>query len=105
MQDGMEEHRQAVALFRYEVLAPVLNEPPDRAAAVIRAQAGKAWEIPGSRRIRVAEGTIYGWLRLYRERGFEGLLPKKPQRPREAAADAAGCGRSGCCRSRRTLPS
>ena len=77
MPDDREEHRQAVALFRFEVLAPVLNEPSDRAAALIRVQAAKVWEIPGSRRMRVAEGTIYDWLRLYRERGFEGLLPKR----------------------------
>ena len=94
MSDDREEHRQAVALFRFEVLAPVLNEPPDRAAAVIRVQAAKVWEIPGSRRMRVAEGTIYDWLRLYRERGFEGLLPKrrsdraKPRRMPPEAVEA-----------------
>ena len=101
MGDAMEEHRKAVALFRYEVLVPVLSEPPERAAAMIRRQAGKVWDIPGSRRVRVAEGTIYGWLRLYRQRGFDGLHPKsrcdraKPRRMRSRR----------CLRSRRMLPS
>ena len=91
MSDAMEEHRKAVALFRYEVLVPVLSEPPERAAAMIRRQAGKVWDIPGSRRVRVAEGTIYGWLRIYRQRGFDGLHPKSRcdrAKPRRMPPDA-----------------
>ena len=76
MDDAREEHRKAVALFRYRVLAPVLGEPPERVRPVILSQAAKFWNIPGSNRIRIAEGTIYDWLRLYRQRGFEGLKPK-----------------------------
>ncbi len=75
MHGGMEEHRQAVALVRNGALAPVLNGPWDCAAALIRAQAGKVWEIPGNSRIRVVEGRVYGWLRLFGEQGFDGLLP------------------------------
>ena len=94
MDGSMEEHRKAVALFRFEVLAPVLNEPPERTASLIRVQAAKVWDIPGSNRMRVAEGTIYDWLRLYRARGFDGLLPKsrrdraKPRRMPPDAVDA-----------------
>ena len=94
MGDVMEEHRKAVALFRFEVLAPVLNEPSKRTASRIRVQAAKVWDIPGSSRMRVAEGTIYDWLRLYRSRGFDGLLPKsrrdgaKPRRMPPDAVDA-----------------
>ena len=94
MGDVMEEHRKAVALFRFEVLAPVLNEPSERTASRIRVQAAKVWDIPGSSRMRVAEGTIYDWLRLYRSRGFDGLLPKsrrdgaKPRRMPPDAVDA-----------------
>ncbi len=47
MGDVMEEHRKAVALFRFEVLAPVLNEPSERTASRIRVQAAKVWDIPG----------------------------------------------------------
>ena len=94
MGDVMEEHRKAVALFRFEVLAPVLNEPSERTASRIRVQAAKVWDIPGSSRMRVAEGTIYDWLRLYRSRGFDGLLPKsrrdraKPRRMPPDVVDA-----------------
>ena len=94
MSDALEEHRRAVALFRFEVLAPVLNEPSDRTASLIRVQAAKVWDIPGSSRMRVAEGTIYDWLRLYRARGFDGLLPKsrrdraKPRRMPPDVVDA-----------------
>ena len=76
-EERREKHREAVALFRYRVLVPVLNEAPERTAAVIREQAEQVWDIPGSNRLRVAEGTIYDWLRHYRLRGFEGLKPKR----------------------------
>ena len=97
MDDSMEEHRKAVALFRFEVLAPVLNEPPERTASLIRVQAAKVWDIPGSNRMRVAEGTIYDWLRLYRARGFDGLLPKSRRdraKPRRMPPDAVDAVRS-----------
>ena len=74
MHGGMEWHRRAVALFRYGLLAQVSNGPSDRAAALIRAQAGRVWEIPGSGRILVAEETIYGCLRLHGKRGSDRLL-------------------------------
>ena len=72
-----DERRQAVALFRHGVIAVVLCEPPERAGELIRLQSGKLWAIPGSSRIRVGETTIRDWIRLYGERGFDGLLPKR----------------------------
>ena len=56
MGDAREEHREAVALFRYRVPAPVLNESPERTAAVIREQAGKVWDIPGSQQCGLRRG-------------------------------------------------
>ena len=55
MGDAMEEHRKAVALFRFEVLAPVLSEPSEWTASLIRVQVAEVWDIPGSSRMR-------GWL-------------------------------------------
>ena len=72
----------------------MLNEPSERTASLIRVQAAKVWDIPGSSRMRVADGTIYDWLRLYRARGFDGLLPKsrsdraKPRRMPPDVVDA-----------------
>ena len=49
------------------------------------------WDNPGSCRVRVAEGTIYGWLRLFRQRSFDGLHPKSRcdrAKPRQKPPDA-----------------
>ena len=64
-----------VALFRHGVIAELLRLPPERAAA-LRAQAQATYEIPGSRRTRVAAQTIRDWLRLYARGGFDALHPK-----------------------------
>jgi transposase InsO family protein len=46
-------------------------------AAELAAKAAKEYEIPGSRRSRVAPETIRDWLKAYRNRGgFEALMPK-----------------------------
>ena len=95
----------AVALFRFEVLAPVFNEAPDRVASRIEVQAAKVWDIPGSKRTRVAKGTIYDWLRLYRQWGFDGLLPKmrcdraKPRRMPPDVVDAVLSIKHPCLKS------
>ena len=67
-----------VALFRYGVIAELLRLPPgspERAEA-LRAQAQQTYEIPGSRRTRVAAQTIRDWLRLYARGGFDALHPQ-----------------------------
>lgn len=67
-----------LALFRYAVMAPIVElaeRRPGDATALVREIAGRPHFMPGRGQIRVAERTIYEWLRVYREHGLEGLRP------------------------------
>lgn len=75
---SVDEHRKAVALFRYGIIADLAQlEPHARGLyARLREKAERDYVIPGSLRRRVAEETIRGWLRDYRRGGFDALLPR-----------------------------
>ena len=94
MNHSDDELRQAVALFRYGVIADLVHLPLGTRgmAAKLRDKAGQTYAIPGTTRTQIAANTIRGWIRLYRDRGFEGLYPRpradrgKPRRlPPEVA--------------------
>ncbi len=72
------DHRHAVALFRYGLIADVIAlEPHHRGLyALLAKKAEQDVVIPGSQRRRVAVETLRGWLRDYRGGGFDALLPK-----------------------------
>ena len=78
MKDHDDEVREAIALFRYGVIADLVHRP--RGAQGIGARlkkiAGRTYVIPGSDRIRIAVNTLPGWVKLYRDGGFEALYPK-----------------------------
>lgn len=78
MTDTPSDHRQAVALFRYGLIADLLHLPPGGAGLQQRLEekAARDYTIPGSPRQRVAAETIRDWLKRYRKGGFEALLPK-----------------------------
>jgi putative transposase len=69
---------QAVALFRYGLIAELLHLPsPSRGLyALLRDKASRSYSIPGSARTRVAVETLRHWLKDYRRGGFEALRPK-----------------------------
>ena len=79
MNDDNRDLRRAVALFRFGVIADVMTLAPRsrEMASELQARANRAWAIPGTRRTRVAEQTIRDWVRLYREGGFDALMPKR----------------------------
>ena len=66
------------ALFRHGLIAHLIHHPPDsgRLEAELRAVAAKTYVIPHSRRTRVSVASLRRYHRLYREHGFEALLPK-----------------------------
>ena len=68
----------AIALFRYGLIADLLHWPRGKRgmSALIEEKAGREYDIPGSRRCRVAPETIRGWLKAHRRSGFDALLPK-----------------------------
>jgi transposase InsO family protein len=83
MKDADDDHRQAVALFRYGLIADLVPLPAGSAGITerLRAKAREHHTIPGSRRTRVAAETLRDWLKAYRRGGFEALMPK-PRRDR-----------------------
>lgn len=73
-----DERRREIALFRYGVIADLLHLAPHHRGlyAKLEDKARQDYTIPGSLRRKVAAETIRGWLRDYREGGFEALLPR-----------------------------
>ena len=78
MNDRDDELRQAVALFRYALIADLVHLPPGTAGIRqrLREKAERTYTIPGTRRTGVAAETMRDWLSLYRTGGFEALYPK-----------------------------
>jgi transposase InsO family protein len=76
--DDDQALRDKVALFRYGVIADLLHvERGTRGlGAQLAAKAERHYDIPGSRRGRVAPETIRDWLKAYRRGGFAALRPK-----------------------------
>ncbi|UGB28784.1 DDE-type integrase/transposase/recombinase [Metabacillus sp. B2-18] len=71
-----EKEREQVALFRYGLIAPLLNEQVD-VKEYFGELAGKVHSIPYYGERTVAEKTIKEWLLHYRRSGFDALKPKK----------------------------
>lgn len=73
-----EEYRQALALFRYGLIADLIQLPAGSRGlyARLREKARAEYSIPGSTRTRVAPETLRHWLKDYRRGGFDALLPK-----------------------------
>lgn len=78
IKDDDKEQRNTVALFRYGLIADLLRWPKGKRGIgeIIAKTAARDYEIPGSRRCRVAPETIRDWLKDYRRNGFDELLPK-----------------------------
>ena len=92
MKDPDTDDRQAVALFRYGLIADLVRLQPGSKGlyALIAQKAAGEYTIPGSTRTRVAAETIRDWLQAYRRGGFEALLPKpRADRGRSRALPAA----------------
>lgn len=72
------ERRQQIALFRYGLIADLVQLPPNYRGLykLLTEKAAREYDIPFSLRRRVAAETMRGWLRDYRRGGFDALLPK-----------------------------
>lgn len=73
-----EKDRQAIALFRYGLIAEVVQLPSGSRGlyARLREKAALEHRIPGSYRTRVAVETMRHWIKDYRNGGFDALLPR-----------------------------
>jgi transposase InsO family protein len=66
---------QLVALFRYRIIAPVLEKGlPQK--EYFASQAKRIWEVPGYGQKEYSVCTFKAWLLSYRNYGFEALFPK-----------------------------
>jgi transposase InsO family protein len=94
MTDSRNDHRHAVALFRYGLIADLVRLEPGAEGLyrLIAEKAERDYVIPGTSRTRVAAETLRHWLKRYRAGGFEALLPKPRAdrgRPRTIPEDLA----------------
>lgn len=71
-----EKQREQVALFRYGLIAPLLNGQVD-AKDYLEKVSKKTHDMPYYGEKRIAEKTIKEWLLHYRRHGFDALKPKK----------------------------
>lgn len=69
---------QAVALFRYGLIAEFLHRPHNQPGLYqrLRAKASQDYQIPGSQRQRVAAETLRHWIKDYKRGGIDALRPK-----------------------------
>lgn len=87
-----DEQAQLIALFRYQVIAPLVERElleRGEVTELVRQIASEAHYCPGRGPIEVKERTIYHWRRLYLEGGVDALLPrirKDKGRPRAIPA-------------------
>ncbi|MEW5950254.1 MAG: DDE-type integrase/transposase/recombinase, partial [Thermodesulfobacteriota bacterium] len=76
MEDKREQDKQDIALFRYRLIAPVLNESGICQMEYFRQMSQKEFEVPHLGKKRYKVGTLKSWLRDYRSSGFDALKPK-----------------------------
>ena len=72
------ERNQAIGLFRYGLIAPLLFDPlaAGELEKALRDIASKRYTIPYSTRTRVGISTLRRYLKQYNQGGFEALCPK-----------------------------
>jgi hypothetical protein len=71
-----EREQEQVALFRYGIIAPLLNGQVD-SKQYFEELEGKVHSIPYYGERKIAVKTVKEWFLNYRRNGFEALKPKK----------------------------
>lgn len=71
-----EEKQSEIALFRYRIIATVLNETGIGQMRYFRQMSERVLDVPRLGRKRFKPDTFKGWLRDYRNGGFDALKPK-----------------------------
>lgn len=70
------EKRTDIALFRYALIAPVIQENVGVQAEYFREISQKYYDVPHLGKKRFKAGTLKFWLKQYRRYGFDALKPK-----------------------------
>jgi len=71
-----DKRRTDIALFKYALIAPVLQQQVAVQIEYFREVARKEHEVPHAGRRRFKAETLKKWLKSYRRKGFDALLPK-----------------------------
>jgi len=73
--------REQVAAFRYSLIAPVVSRQtpmtPGELGAFLREVSERAYTIPGSTHTQVSVRTLERFLAMYRQGGYDALMPKE----------------------------
>ncbi len=72
-----DKKRLDIALFKYGLIAPVLQQQVSVQIEYFREVARKEHDVPHIGRRRFKAGTLKKWLKEYRHKGFEVLSPKQ----------------------------
>lgn len=73
------EKQEKIALFRYGIIFPLLDERLERGEKekLLEGITARSYEIPFSARTVIARGTVLGWLRQYKKgKSVDALQPK-----------------------------
>ncbi len=74
-----EKKKKEIALFRYGILVPVIDEHVSIKMKYFREMSAKEHDVPHwGKKIYKVE-TLRSWLKLYRRYGFDALMPKSRQ--------------------------
>jgi putative transposase len=71
-----KEQKMEVALFRFGLIAPLLNNQVDDAKAYLEKICSQVHDVPYYGRREYSERTIRRWLWDYRRDNLDGLKPK-----------------------------
>jgi transposase InsO family protein len=87
-----DDPHDALALFRYGLIAPIVYNPPaaGQLEVQLRAIAAQTYQIPGSTRTQVSVTSLRRYLKAYQAGGFEALRPQPRRdagRPRAFAPE------------------
>lgn len=72
-----EKDREAVALFRYGLIAPLLHGSSVNRAEYLAEVAGRVYQVPYYGRMEYSPKTIRHWLGAYQQQGLDGLKPRR----------------------------
>lgn len=73
-----DEEKRELALFRFSLIAPLVNETYDAISKnqFFRDVAFKEHILPNGSRVKLSSGTIKKWFLNYKNGGFDALIPK-----------------------------
>ena len=74
-----DDKLQELALFKFSLIAPVVNDTYQAASKIqyFREVAAKTHTLPNGNHVRVSSNTIKKWYLLYKNNGIDALIPKR----------------------------